>query len=209
MKPQVVLPKVVLVDEDLALLENLQEFFHQSHLDSAAFREPQQYLELSPDESIGCVVADLVMPNMTGMEFLRQMRLQGDFKPVIFLTGHGTIATAVEAMRYGAMDFLEKPTEHQQLLASVLRAIAYDSRRQQDNRSKDELQMRLDSLTMRETQIMELIASGLPSKQIATRLGISIKTVEVHRSNITKKLGVRSLAELVQRLTQHRLTGKG
>lgn len=208
MKPQVVLPKVVLVDDDLALLENLQEFFRQSHVDSAAFREPQQYLELAPDESIGCVVADLVMPNMTGMEFLRQMRLQGDFRPVIFLTGHGTIATAVEAMRHGAMDFLEKPTDYQQLLASVLRAIDYDSRRQQENRSKDELQMRLDSLTMRESQIMELIASGLPSKQIATRLGISIKTVEVHRSNITKKLGVRSLAELVQRLTQHRLTRK-
>lgn len=208
MKPQVILPKVVLVDDDLAQLEDLQELFAQAHLDSSAFREPQHYLQFAPDERIGCVITELVLPNMTGIDFLRQMRLQGNFKPVIFLTGHGTIATAVEAMRYGATDFLEKPTEYQQLLASVLRAIASDSRRQQENRKREDFQVRLDSLTIRENQIMELIARGLPSKQIATRLGISIKTVEVHRSHITKKLGMRSLAELVQRLTQHRLTPK-
>jgi two-component system response regulator FixJ len=193
------------VDDDPAMLESIAFVLNQAGLKTVQFNDPKELLVSSDKKEIGCVVADLSMPSMTGIELIRELRLRNFQKPVIFLTGCGSVSTAVEAMKLDAFDYLEKPVQHTELLSSVSRALESAAQRSHAAEKQEDFGEKLRSLTKREREIIDLVADGLPSKQIATRLGISIKTVDVHRSHLSKKLGVRSIAELVRCLTIYRL----
>jgi FixJ family two-component response regulator len=201
------------------MLESIAFVLHQAGLRSVSFTEPKEFLASSARQDIGCVLVDLSMPSMTGIELLRELRARNFLKPVIVLTGCGSVTTAVDAMKLDAFDYLEKPVKHTDLLNAVHSALAsmenhvsMEPKAPTPVEAKPNIEAKqqsfagkLATLTKREREIMDLVFNGLLSKQIATKLGISIKTVEVHRSHVTKKLGARSIAELVRWLTVYRL----
>ena len=197
--------KIYLVDDDTSMLESIAFVLQQAGLRSVSFSDPKAFLASSHRDDIACVVIDLSMPNMTGIELLRELRAQSFVKPVIVLTGCGSVSTAVDAMKLNAFDFLEKPIKHTELLNTVYSAIAAGEKQPRPKANLVNIAGKLETLTKREREIMDLVVVGHLSKQIATKLGISIKTVEVHRSHVTKKLGARSVAELVRWLTVYRL----
>lgn len=199
---------VYVVDDDQAMLDSLVFLFREAGLSCMPFNDPQEFLNFSHASTSGCLLLDLAMPSMDGVELLRQLRLKNFYSPVIFLTGWGSVATAVEAMQLGAMEFLEKPINHKRLLQVVQQSLQAESDRLDEMQTQIHVEAKLLSLTARQRQVVELINEGLPSKQIASRMDISIKTVEVHRSQIAKKLGVGSLAELIQMLTEYKMTVK-
>jgi two-component system, LuxR family, response regulator FixJ len=198
-------PVVYVVDDDQAMVESLVFMLEKAELHCRPFSNPLEFLMLPLVGEVGCAIIDLAMPSMSGLELLNGLRARGFEKPVVFLTGKATVAAAVEAMRLGAFDFLEKPIDHEWLLDVVRRAIEYDAKRLQEKQASEDVARKMQTLTARQHEVMECIAEGLPSKQIASKLQISIKTVEVHRSQIAKRLGVNSLAALVQMLTQYKL----
>lgn len=198
-------PIVYLVDDDPAMLESFEFMLKKAGLACKAFSNPQEFLLLPLDNQRGCAIIDLAMPSMSGIELMSKLRARGFAKPIVFLTGKGTVATAVEAMRLGAFDFLEKSVHHDRLLEVIQRSADFDSKRMEDKRTQENVAEKMQLLTARQHEVMECIAEGLLSKQIASKLKISIKTVEVHRSQISKRLGVNSLAALVQLLTQYRM----
>ncbi len=198
-------PKVYLVDDDRALLDSLSFLFNKAGIDCVAFHEPRDFLNSLPIEGVGCVVADQSMPSMSGISLVHELRMRKFEKPIIFLTACGTVSTAVEAMHLGVVDYLEKPIESLKLLEVVRRSLEIDSQKQFEVESIELFENRVQSLTSRQREVMNYIAEGLPSKQIATKLNISIKTVEVHRSQLARKLGVKSLAALIQMLTKYNL----
>ncbi len=203
--PFVISPIVYLVDDDRAMLDSLSFILKKAGLGCTAFQDPNEFLESLPVDGFGCVIVDQSMPTMTGMEFLRELRQRNFSKPVIILTGCGTISSAVEAMHLGAMDYLEKPIEHVRLLETVNRSLHLDTQRFLVAKGQEEINRKTGTLTSREREVMELIADGFLTKQIASKLGIHIKTVEVHRSNLYRKFGVNSFTALVQLLTLHRM----
>jgi len=148
--------------------------------------------------TIGCVVTDVRMPEMDGLELQRRLAETGARLPVIVMTGHGDVPIAVEAMRAGAADFLEKPFDDGQLLASVRRAIAISERVRDETEAAADIAVRLTSLTPKEREVLDKLVEGLPNKTIAYDLGSSPRTVEVHRARVMEKMGARSLPELVR-----------
>jgi FixJ family two-component response regulator len=197
--------KVYLVDDDPSMLESIAFVLHQAGLGSVSFTEPNAFLDASNSHDIGCVLIDLSMPSMTGIDLLRELRARNFRPPVIVMTGCGSVATAVDAMKLEAFDYLEKPVKHTDLLNAVHSAIALREPKTAEDAKQQSFAGKLATLTNREREIMDLVFNGLLSKQIATKLGISVKTVEVHRSHVTKKLGARSVAELVRWVTVYRL----
>ena len=157
----------------------------QEFLDSGSYLQP------------GCLVLDLRLPDLDGMSLYERLRAAGAWMPVIFLTGFGDIPTSVEAMKAGAMDFLPKPVADEVLLAAVDAALAEETRRRADRVEQDEIEGRLATLTARERQVMQLVLAGRLNKQIAGDLGISEKTVKVHRGRVMAKMGVAQVARLV------------
>jgi two-component system, LuxR family, response regulator FixJ len=148
--------------------------------------------------TIGCVLTDVRMPEMDGLELQRRLAEAGSRLPVIVMTGHGDVPIAVEAMKAGAADFLEKPFDDEQLLASVLRAIAASERVRDEAEAAADIAARLATLTPREREVLDKLVEGLPNKTIAYDLGSSPRTVEVHRARVMEKMGARSLPELVR-----------
>jgi FixJ family two-component response regulator len=197
--------EIYIVDDDPTMLESTAFVLQQVGLRSVTFTEPKKFLAMSTKQEIGCVLIDLSMPSMSGIELLGELRVRNFSKPVIVLTGCGSVTTAVAAMKLDAFDYLEKPVKHTDLLDAIHRAIASVEPKQSEEVKQQSFAGKLATLTKREREIMDLVFNGLLSKQIATKLGISIKTVEVHRSHVTKKLGARSVAELVRWLTVYRL----
>ncbi|MFN9413545.1 MAG: response regulator transcription factor [Pirellula sp.] len=197
--------EIHVVDDDPAMLESTAFVLQQVGLRSVTFTEPKKFLAMSAKPEIGCVLIDLSMPSMSGIELLRELRVRNFSKPVIVLTGCGSVTTAVAAMKMDAFDYLEKPVKHTDLLDAIYRALASVEPKQSEEIKQQSFARKLETLTKREREIMDLVFNGLLSKQIAAKLGISIKTVEVHRSHVTKKLGARSVAELVRGLTVYRL----
>ena len=151
---------------------------------------------ISPAES-ACLIADVRMPGLSGLELLDEMRAQGLRWPVIFITGHGDLPMAVQALRQGAFDFHEKPFDQAALFASVDRALALAAQQQAHAQSRARVDARLESLTQREREVLDMVVQGKMNKLIADALGISIKTVEVHRGKMMDKMQVRSVAELI------------
>jgi FixJ family two-component response regulator len=191
---------VYLVDDDDSMRESLEFVLTKAGFEVHSFSSPYEFLDSFSGEDCGCLVLDLKMPGMSGLELAETLRQRGINCPFLMLTGYATVSTAVSAMRSGACDFIEKPVEHTRLIECIHSAI-YQG---QSIRRNDSVSMRFDLpedlLTLRERQIMSLVVDGLLSKQIANQLGISIKTVDVHRSNSMKKLGVTTVAQLMKKV---------
>jgi RNA polymerase sigma factor (sigma-70 family) len=198
-KPQAPTPEqiIYLVDDDEALRDSLVWLLESQGFKVEAFASAEDFLRAWRPEFNGCLLLDVRMPGMSGLELHERLRAQYCTLPVIFITGHGDVPMAVAALKKGAVDFIEKPFNDAELLRLVSQCLAKEQeprRRRQDA----EVSRRLDQLTQREREVLDLIIAGKLNKQIADVLGISIKTVEVHRARVMEKMAAQSLAELVQ-----------
>jgi FixJ family two-component response regulator len=191
-------PVVFVVDDDASMRQALARLFQSVQLRVEVFASPQEFLHSERPDVPSCLVLDVRLPGLSGLDFQAEL-MKADVRiPIVFISGHGDIPMTVRAMKAGAVDFLAKPFRDQDLLDAVTAAIQRDEkRREQENRLAD-LKAHFSSLTAREREIMALVASGLMSKQIAGQIGLSEITVKVHRSHIMKKMGARSVADLVR-----------
>ena len=189
---------IFLVDDDEAVRESLHALLETAGYRTAQFGSGIDFLE-SPDVGHGaCVLLDVKMPGPDGLEVQRRLNERGETLPVVILTGHGDIAMAVQAMRAGAVDFLEKPVSREQLLESVERATDVERSVRRDQRERSEIGTRLRELTTRERQVLERLLLGRTNKLVARELGISSRTIEVYRRNVMMKMGADSLSHLVR-----------
>lgn len=191
-------PTVFIVDDDSAVLKGLRLLVKSLRMNVETYLSAQEFLDSYDPARPGCLVLDVRMPGISGLELQEELRQRNINIPVIIMTGYGEVAVAVEAMKKNAMEFLEKPISDQVLLDRIQKAIAKDARIRKEQAVKKTITSRLALLTPRERQVMHLVIAGKLNKVIAHELGISPKTVEFHRSNIMKKMKVESLAELVR-----------
>ena len=189
---------ILLVDDDDAVRASLHALLETAGYRTAQFGSGTDFLEAADIGLGACVVLDVKMPGADGLEVQQRLNERGETLPVIVLTGHGDIAMAVQAIRAGAVDFLEKPVSGQQLLRSVARAIDIDRSVRQDQRERSEIGTRLRGLTKRERQVLERLLLGRTNKFVARELGVSARTIEVYRRNVMMKMGADSLSHLVR-----------
>ena len=188
---------VFLVDDDESFLVAQSRMLRVSGLEVLAFRSAADLLPNLSPESRGCVVSDLLMPGMSGLQLQTALSASGAVLPIVFLTGYGDISSSVQAMRGGAVDFLEKQAPREELLAAIRRALEHDAASHEARARIAELRRRFGRLTPRELQVLRHVMSGAMNKQIAARLSISERTVKLHRRSISTKAGVHSTAKLV------------
>jgi two-component system response regulator FixJ len=191
-------PVVHVIDDDEALRDSIRMFLANEGLDVRTYASADAFLRTLDLPATGCVVTDVRMPGMSGMDLLVEIGRQGLALPVIVVTGHADVPLAVRAMKRGAVDLLEKPFQGEELIDAVRRALDAGRDSQQDALSIQEAQMRLATLTARETEVLDRLVRGQPNKIIAYEMGISPRTVEVHRANVMKKTQAGSLSELVR-----------
>ena len=191
-------PTVFIVDDEEAVRDSLQWLLESSGLSVALFDSAEAFLSSYQPDQPGCLVVDVRMPGMSGLELQEHLAAQHYSIPVIFITGHGDVPMAVQAVKHGAVDFLEKPFNDKELLQIIQRCLEQDRQHRERKQLSDNTSNRLASLTPREREVMQLVVAGKLNKQIADQLNISIKTVEAHRAKVMEKAGVNSLAELVQ-----------
>ena len=189
---------VFIVDDEASVRESLAWLLNSIGLPVASFDSADAFLAGYPRGASGCLVLDVRMPGMTGMELIERLGEADIHLPVIFLSAHGDIPMATEAMRRGAIDFLSKPYNNETFLARVRQALALDAEQAGERARRAALGKRFATLTRREQQLLELIVEGASNKDVARALDISIKTVEAHRARLVRKLEVKSLAEMVQ-----------
>ncbi len=193
------LPALVnIVDDDEAVRSAMRLLLKSVGLPAVAYASAQQFLDSYDPSYPGCVVLDVRMPGMSGLELQQLLNLRGAMIPVIFITGHGDVPMAVEAMQHGAFDFLQKPFRDQDLLERVQRALTKDRANRVQLRERHRLRERRDSLTHREREILNLMTRGKPNKVMAADLGVSQRTVEIHRARVMEKMHAASLAQLVR-----------
>jgi two-component system response regulator FixJ len=189
---------VHVVDDDIAVRQSLAFLFATAGISTRLYDSAEAFLQVCTDATAGCVVTDVRMPGMDGLELLRRLKGLGSAMPVIVITGHGDIALAVAAMKDGAADFIEKPFDDVAMIAAV-RAALDRQHREIDRRSAvADLAGRIESLSERERQVLEGLMEGHPNKVIAARLDISPRTVEIYRANLMTKMRASSLSELVR-----------
>ena len=197
-QPTEVKQAVYVVDDSADILDAIQVLLRSVNLNVKTFASGEDFLSQADHTVRGCLLLDMRMPGMSGLDVQDAMKERGINLPVIFLTGHGEVTEAVRAMREGALDFIEKPFQPQLLLDRIHACLALDAQIDADQCKKKAAEERVNQLTPREYEIAKLIVAGKPSKVIGSALGISEKTVDVHRHRIMKKVSVRSVAELVQ-----------
>lgn len=195
------IPLVHIVDDDSAVRESLSMLIESVGLRAAAYASPTEFLSTYTHEDLACLVLDIRMPEMSGLSLHRILKDRQIDIPVIFITGHGDVPIAVAAMKEGAVDFVEKPIHQQTLLDTIQRAINLSRENYQSRQEKASVQSLLLKLTEREREIFDMLMEGTPNKVIASRLSLSTRTIEVHRSNVFDKLGARSLAEMVRKFS--------
>ena len=191
-------PVVHVVDDDPNLLKSLRWLLESVGRKVETFESGQAFLADFDPTQPGCLLLDIRMPGMSGLELTQHLQSHNITIPIILFTGHGDVPMAVQSMKDGAFDFIEKPYNEQKLLDRINDAMEHDRRLRQEAVERDEAVSRIELLTPREREVMHLIVEGLANKQIAARLGISEKTVEVHRSRAKTKLRAESVAELVK-----------
>jgi FixJ family two-component response regulator len=196
-------PLVIVVDDDASLRQALVFLLESVGWRVAAYDSAETFLAaLGELTHPGCLILDVRMPLMSGLELQRILNERNIQLPVIFLTGHADVTIAVQAMKFGACDFIEKPFKDQTLLDAVSQAVRRDLLRHKENSTKTKLSERLSKLTLREMEVARLVVEGLPYKAIGMRLYISERTVQVHCQNLKAKLGINSAAELTQLILQ-------
>jgi FixJ family two-component response regulator len=188
---------VYVVDDDESVRKALGRLLRSAGLRVETFASAQDYLGHDGADVPGCLVLDVYLPGLDGLELQRALNEAKDSLPIVFITGHGDIPMTVRAMKAGAVDFLPKPFDDRDLLAAVRQAVANDVQARQAKAKVSEVRQRVESLTPREREVLALVVSGLMNKQIGHRLGVTVKTVKVHRSQVMRKMNARSLAELV------------
>ena len=191
-------PTVFVVDDDEGVRNSLRFLLKSVGLATKALASASEFLESYKPSQPGCLVLDVRMPGMSGLELQQQLNLRGAVIPVIFITGHGDIPMAVEAMQQGAFDFLQKPFRDQDLIDRIQRALECDARGRAALAEHARIRQRLDSLTPREREVLALMTRGKPNKIMAAELGVSQRTVEIHRARVMEKSGAASLAQLVR-----------
>lgn len=189
---------VHVIDDDEAARESLEFLLRSAQLSVSTYGSARAFLQIARSLSAGCVITDIRMPEINGIELLRKMREMESRLPVIVITGHADVPLAVEAMRMGAVDFLEKPYNDDVLLASVRSALGHADKDAAEQAEKNQLNERLASLSSREREVLEGLVAGQPNKVIAFNLGISPRTVEIYRANAMTKMTANSLSELVR-----------
>ena len=189
---------VHVVDDDAAVRDSLGLLLESAGFSVRTYGSATAFLADLPQHAAGCVLTDVRMPELDGLALQRRLHEQGSRLPVIVMTGHGDVPIAVEALKAGAVDFLEKPFDDEHLLVAVRGALAASQRTDQEAAAAAAIADRLASLTPREREVLERLVAGLPNKTIAYDLGSSPRTVEVHRARVMEKMGARSLPELVR-----------
>lgn len=195
-RPQAI---VFVVDDDASVRRSLERLLSSAGYQVQAFASAADFLTRERYAGLGCIVLDVRMPGQDGMELQVHLRRAGQDLPIVFLTGHGEIAQAVQAMRGGAVDFLTKPVHDAVLLDAVQGAIAHHRSILDARHRVADIHTRVASLTAREHEVMRCVLSGARNKQIAARLGIAEKTIKLHRGRMMEKMGARSVADLVRR----------
>jgi FixJ family two-component response regulator len=190
-------PCVRVVDDDAAVLKSLDRLLRAAGFAVRTFPSSQEFLDQQDGDAPGCLVLDLAMPGMDGLQLQRALANAGDHCPVIFITGHGDIPASVKAMKAGAIDFLTKPFDQKELLDAVRTAIEKDRTERASRAERSSIGARVAALTPRERQVMAHVVAGHLNKQIAADLAIAEKTVKVHRARVMRKMGTGSIAELV------------
>jgi len=191
-------PTVFVVDDDEAVRGSLRGGGGSVGLPMQPFGSAQDFLAAYDPTHAGCLVLDIRMPGMSGLELQEHLNLAGAIIPVIFITGHGDVPMAVQAMRHGAFDFLQKPFRDQDLIDRVQRAFDKDKASRLELGRRDHIRQRFESLTAREKEVLRLVTGGRANKVIAGDLGVSHRTVEIHRARVMEKMEARSLAQLVR-----------
>jgi FixJ family two-component response regulator len=190
--------RVFIIDDDQGILDALNRFLRTAGYETKAYSSPQAFLEEHDPSMPGCVVLDLSMPRMNGLAVQRELVTRGTERPIIFLSGRGTVPASVEAMKAGAVDFLPKPLKGDELLSAIKVAEERDLVRLQRAAERKAAGKLIDKLTPREKEVMELVVQGHLNKNIAALIGTTEKTVKAHRGRVMHKIGVRSVAELVR-----------
>jgi FixJ family two-component response regulator len=189
---------VLVVDDDSAMRDALTNLFLSVGLRVEVFGSAPELLRSSLPNVASCLVLDIRLPGVTGLDFQTELAEAGIHIPIIFMTGHGDIPMSVQAMKAGAVDFLTKPFRHHEMLHAVNRALAADRKRRAEQKTISGLRILYESLTAREREVFVLVTAGLVNKRIAAELGVSEITVKVHRTQVTRKMRTRSLADLVR-----------
>ena len=190
--------KVYVIDDDAAMRDSLNFLLDSAGFNVTLFDNPTKFLDQLPHLVFGCVVSDVRMPNIDGIELLKRQRTMKCRFPIVIITGHGDVPVAVEAMKLGAIDFLEKPFEDDRLIGMIEAAISQGEPAARDEALTRDLAARIASLSPRERQVMDGLIAGLSNKLIARDYGISPRTIEVYRANVMTKMQANSLSELVR-----------
>jgi two-component system, LuxR family, response regulator FixJ len=192
------LPAVYIVDDDDAVRSALKFVFKSVGLTATALPSAQAFLDAYDPDQPGCLVLDVRMPGMSGLALQEQLNLRGAIIPVIFISGHADIPMAVDAIQHGAFDFLQKPFRDQDLIDRVQRALAKDRTNRAALKERSQIRQRFESLTPRERDVLALMTQGKANKVMAADLGLSQRTIEIHRAHVMEKTGAASIAQLVR-----------
>jgi len=191
-------PVIMVVDDDAGVRNAMRSLLKSVGLECALYASAQEFLVAYQPSQPGCLLLDIRMPGMSGLELQQQLNLRGAVIPVIFMTGHGDIPMAVEAMQHGAFDFLQKPFRDQDLLDRIQKAIVKDAEQRTSLGEHDRIKSHLESLTAREREVLDLMTEGKQNKVIAQDLGVSPRTIEIHRARVMEKMNAQSVAQLVR-----------
>jgi len=189
---------VIVVDDDAGVRNSMRILLKSVGLNCTLFASAQEFLGAYQPSQQGCLVLDIRMPGMSGLELQQELNLRGAVIPVIFMSGHGDIPMAVEAIQHGAFDFLQKPIREQDLLDRIQRAITKDGELRKSLGEHARIKSHLDSLTPREREVLDLMTLGKQNKAIAQDLAVSPRTIEIHRARVMEKMSAHSVAELVR-----------
>jgi FixJ family two-component response regulator len=189
---------IAIVDDDPSVREGLSSLIRSAGLQVETFASAQEFLARPGAEAPSCLVLDLQLPGLSGLDLQRRMAEVGPEIPIVFLTGHGNIPASVQAMKAGAVEFLTKPFDEHDLLQAIQEAVERDRQNRQQRAEMRELQSRYESLTAREQEVMQQVVSGLLNKQIAAELNITEYTIKIHRGRVMRKMHAESLADLVR-----------
>lgn len=189
---------VFVIDDDEAVRTSLRLLLKSVGLPVETFASAQEFLDQYDEDRAGCLVLDIRMPGISGLELQQHLNDRNSIMPIVFITGHGDVPMAVEAMQAGAVDFIQKPFRDQDLIDRINRALEKDSAMRGELRERDEIRRRMSQLTPREREVLDLVTQGKANKVIAGDLNVSQRTVEIHRARVMEKMGAGSLAHLVR-----------
>jgi FixJ family two-component response regulator len=201
-------PLVFVIDDDPSVRRALSRLLKSHGFTVETFASAGEFLMRPHYDGPGCLVLDLQMPGLNGLELQQQLAPSGYQLPIVFITGHGNVPASVKAMKAGAVDFLTKPFESKDLFAAIQQALQKDEIARKVCVEVDHIQQKLDRLTPRELEVMKLLLRGLMNKHVAAELGISVKTLKLHRARVMEKMQVHSVAELVH-MDYHRMAARG